>query len=295
MQHMHWQLQLISIYLTICDFWKRGISASVKRYSNYSQYALSDEEVATIFIFGILSGHTTVRNIHTYTQRHLLDWFPALGGYEAFNYRLNRIADGFIGLCEHLVAHEQAVTGPVDWVIDSVPVILAGAKRSSSGKVANDMANKGFCSSKDLYFYGVKVHLIGKVRDSTIPFPCFFGVAPASVNDNQMLKQIAPQIPEGRLFGDKAYRDAEHEQLLRKQNLILLTPIKKIKNQHSFPGYETFSRWVSSIRQPIESFFNWIQEKTKIQNASKVRSANGLKVHIFGRIAAALLCMILPR
>lgn len=292
---MHWQLQLISIYLTTCEFWKRGISASVKRYSNYSQYALSDEEVATIFIFGILSGHTTVRNIHTYAHRHLMDWFPTLGGYESFNYRLNRIADGFIALCEHLVACNQTNSSFVDLVIDSVPVILAGPKRSSRGKVATDMADKGFCSSKDLYFYGVKIHLIGQVRESTIPFPCFFGVAPASENDNQMLKQIAPKLSNGRLFCDKAYRDAEHKQLLLGQNIELLTPIKKIKNQYSFPGYETFSRWVSSIRQPIESFFNWIQEKTKIQNASKVRSTNGLKVHIFGRIAAALLCMILPQ
>ena len=146
-----------------------------------------------------------------------------------------------------------------------------------------------------LYFYGVKIHLVGQVRESTIPFPCFFGVAPASENDNQMLKQIAPKLSNGRLFCDKAYCDAEHKKLLLGQNIELLTPIKKIKNQYSFPGYETFSRWVSSVRQPIESFFNWIQEKTKIQNASKVRSTNGLKVHIFGRIAAALLCMILPQ
>ena len=228
---MHWQLQLISIYLTTCDFWKKGISASVKRYSNYSQYALSDEEVATVFIFGILSGHTTIRNVHTYAQRHLMDWFPTLGGYEAFNYRLNRIAEGFTALCEYLVAQGQTITSAVDWVVDSVPVILAGAPRSSRGKVANDMANKGFCSSKDLFFHGVKIHFIGKVRDSTIPFHCFFGVAPASENDNQMLKQIGNRLYNGRLFGDKAYCDTEHEKLLQEQNIVLLTPIKKIKKK----------------------------------------------------------------
>ncbi|MHB1104890.1 MAG: hypothetical protein ACYCZ2_00890 [Lutibacter sp.] len=43
---------------------------------------------------------------------------------------------------------------------------------------------------------------------------------------------------------------------------------------------------VSAIRQPIESFFNWINEKTQIQNASKVRSFKGLIVHIFGKLPA---------
>jgi len=48
---------------------------------------------------------------------------------------------------------------------------------------------------------------------------------------------------------------------------------------------------VSRVRQPIESLFNWIQEKTHIQVASKVRSSKGLIVHIFGRLAAALFLL----
>ena len=45
---------------------------------------------------------------------------------------------------------------------------------------------------------------------------------------------------------------------------------------------------ISRVRQPIESLFNWIEEKTHIQVASKVRSYEGLMVHVFGKIAAAL-------
>jgi hypothetical protein len=48
---------------------------------------------------------------------------------------------------------------------------------------------------------------------------------------------------------------------------------------------------VSRIRQPIEALFGWIQEKTGIQTASKVRSERGLMVHVFGRIAAAMLLL----
>jgi hypothetical protein len=45
---------------------------------------------------------------------------------------------------------------------------------------------------------------------------------------------------------------------------------------------------VSRLRQPIESLVNWLEEKTGIERASKVRSYNGLMVHVFGRLAAAL-------
>jgi hypothetical protein len=50
---------------------------------------------------------------------------------------------------------------------------------------------------------------------------------------------------------------------------------------------------VSRIRQPIESLFSWIREKTGIQTASKMRSSEGLMVHAFGRFAAAMLLLAL--
>jgi hypothetical protein len=43
------------------------------------------------------------------------------------------------------------------------------------------------------------------------------------------------------------------------------------------------------VRQPIEALFAWIEEKTGIECASKVRSYRGLKVYIFGKLAVALL------
>jgi hypothetical protein len=47
------------------------------------------------------------------------------------------------------------------------------------------------------------------------------------------------------------------------------------------------------MRQPIESLFNWIDEKTGIQRASKVRSYQGLLVHAFSRLAATMLLFAL--
>lgn len=47
------------------------------------------------------------------------------------------------------------------------------------------------------------------------------------------------------------------------------------------------------VRQPIEFLFNWIEQKTGIQQASKVRSYRGLLVHIFGRLAAAFFILAL--
>lgn len=52
------------------------------------------------------------------------------------------------------------------------------------------------------------------------------------------------------------------------------------------------NRLVRKIRQPIESLFNWIIEKTGIQKASKVRSTDALLIHCWGKLVFALLLLV---
>ena len=58
-------------------------------------------------------------------------------------------------------------------------------------------------------------------------------------------------------------------------NSEMLTPIKGVKgmsdeNKQFNKADDLFSTAVSRVRQPIESLFNWLIEKTDIQRASKV-------------------------
>ena len=92
-------------------------------------------------------------------------------------------------------------------------------------------------------------------------------------------------------YADKAYQ-VESEPIHEEKHMTLYTPVKKEKGQAFL---DTADQWlstaISQIRQPIESFFNGVNEKTGIQLASKVRSYRGLMVHVFGRLAAAIYIM----
>jgi hypothetical protein len=67
----------------------------------------------------------------------------------------------------------------------------------------------------------------------------------------------------------------------------MMTPVKGVKGQcqenknRDKTADDLFSVAVSKVRQPIESFFNWLIQKTEIQRATKVRSSKGLLIHIF--------------
>lgn len=84
------------------------------------------------------------------------------------------------------------------------------------------------------------------------------------------------------------------ERLSETQALELITPVKKKKGQKTLSAADKlYSEAIGRMRQPIESLFSWIDEKTGIQRASKVRSYRGLLVHVFGRLAAAMLILAL--
>ena len=127
----------------------------------------------------------------------------------------------------------------------------------------------------------------------TIPFPEIFRITSADENDLTAARLIFSKVFNRFIIGDKIYADMNlNEVMKREQNTEMITPIKKKKGQEFLDSADKlFSTAVSKIRQPMESFFQWLNEKTGIQNASKVRSTKGLFVHIFGRISVALFLL----
>jgi len=291
---MDWQIRLIVLYVFICDQYHKELWIHCQRFTNNNNPEFTDEEVITIFLYGIMQRRFEIKGIYNYTADHLSDWYPNLPSYEAFLQRLNRLSGIFPLLTERILDCFSG-TGllPNVRLIDSFPVVIANAKRSSRAKVANGFANKGYCSSKGIWYYGVKVHILGIKRTGTLPLADFIGITPASDHDLNAFRQISPYLDNCRLFADMAYIDELEKQMLKEREADIHTPVKKKKGQQFLELFDQlFSTSVSRVRQPIESLFNWIQEKTNVQMASKVRSYNGLMVHVFGRLAAAMFIMI---
>lgn len=292
---MDWQTLLITIFMYISEQYKNHLWPFCQRMSNNSNPKFTDEELLTIFIYGIMKKRFELKDIHNYARNHLMEWFPHLPSYVAFVQRLNRFDSLFPILIELILKDfpESEISQQIR-LIDSMPIILANAKRSSRAKVANQFANKGYCASKGIYYYGVKIHILGLKREKILPLPVYIGLTPASDHDLSTFYQIAHLLRWGEVYADKAYIDEILRQLLEKEQQVKLnTPVKKKKGQAKLELFDQLlSTSVSRIRQPIESLFSWIQEKLKIQIASKVRSYKGLMVHVFGRLASAMFMLV---
>lgn len=258
------------------------------------QPTITAPELMTIYLFGQLNGHFKKRHIYSFINHYWADWFPALPSYQAFNRRLNLLEAHFQTVFAHLLTHlnkEQKTFG-VDHLIDSMPIISAIGSKSKRAKVAQAVAATGFCAVKQTNFHGVRLHLIARRKTGKLPRPTQMWLRQGNVHDLTALKEQAHLPTNMTLFADKAYvgRDfKKHLQASRQINLI--TPIKKPKKKQLSTDEKSYNKMVSSIRQPIESFFKWLIDKTDIQRASAVRSTDGLLVHCIGKLSFALLLL----
>lgn len=289
--------KLVRIYFYICDKFEE-LQFYCERFSNNNDPEFTDQEIMTIYLYAMHhEGHTKIKQIHRFALEYLISWFPKLGSYQAFNNRLNKLGGAFTRLVEILLADFQPGDCCLNQsLLDSMPIITCSGKRS--GKVAREIADKGFCSTKGIYYYGLKLHLLGFRRIGKLPHPEQILFTPASVNDVTVFREAWSLIENRTFFGDKIYFVNDlNENMLKHQNSETLAPIKAVKGmddiikQRIKAADDLFSKAVSRIRQPVEALFNWLIEKADIQKASKVRSTKGLMVHAFGRLASAFITL----
>jgi hypothetical protein len=272
-----------------------------QRFSNNSTPEFTDQEVMTIYLFATTEQKCfKIKDIYLFAKEYMHSWFPKLPSYQAFNNRLNRLSEAFktlaIGLFTCYMPEDCDLTISLT---DSMPIVTCKGK-NRKGKVAREVVDKGYCSTKNMYYYGLKLHLLGFRRPGTIPFPEVIGFTADSENDLTAFKELfGDYIYDRVIFGDRIFSDKPYFDIkAEKQNIQMLTPVKLVKGeaecirQREKAYRDLYGKAVSTIRQPVEALFNWLNEKTKIQEAQKVRSTNGLMVHIFGKIAAAFIFLI---
>ena len=119
------ELELIQIYMYICDLYGQELKYYCQRYSNNSNPAFTDQEIMTIYLFaGHCQKYSQIRDIHGFASEYLSSWFPELPSYQTFNLRLNRLSEAFRVLSERLISSFM----PADCdkgisLVDSLPII----------------------------------------------------------------------------------------------------------------------------------------------------------------------------
>ncbi|MCS3705911.1 hypothetical protein GGP62_000885 [Salinibacter ruber] len=215
---------LVRIYLFICQRYRGRLAAVAQRQSNNADPTFTDEEVlktaTASYVFGLIKKRKTISEIHEYVGEHFSEWFPDLSSYQSYNRRLNRLSAVFAPLVEEVLSEIGCTKTrkEVVRIADSMPIMLAKGQRASGAEVASDrLASVGYCSSKDTFFHGVKLHLVVERRSEKLPVPERAGLTPGGENDLRALRRVLPTIEGGVLCGDKAYCDGPLKERLAEE------------------------------------------------------------------------------
>jgi len=285
--------QLIQLYLFVCQIYDTRSTTCFQRASNNSKPDFTDQELVCIWFFGHLNEKFQKKQIYNFILDYWADWFPLLPSYQTFCYRLNLLEQTFQSIGAELFAHCRAEQTPeLDHLIDSFPVMLAQNGHAYSAKVAREVADVGYCAAKKTYFHGVRLHVIAGKRFERLPNPSQIWLCEASIHDLTAAKEQHLELPNTTLIADLAYPEPDFRHTLNKQNTSLYTGCKKPKGADLTKSEKYHNRLISKFRQPIESLFDWINEKTQIQRAGKVRSADGLMLHCWGKLAVAFYLLV---
>ena len=167
-------IKLIALYYYIYECYNTELCWHCQRFSNHPQPDFTDEELLTIYIFCVSEKEKfEVKSIYQHTPKYLHSWFLKLPSYQAFCNRLNRLTAVFpvLVMCLLRDLDQQEIEVDIS-LLDSMPIITCSGKRA--GKVAPQLTDKGYCSTKKLHYYSAKLHSIAFHRPGTLPMPEFF-------------------------------------------------------------------------------------------------------------------------
>jgi hypothetical protein len=139
-------------------------------------------------------------------------------------------------------------------IIDSFPMPACQPYKSKVCKLYHGKEYLGYCCSKKLKYYGLKIHVL---VDETGFIEAFL-MTPASVNDVKAFSWMNLDLPgNSKIYGDKAYTSYLVEDLLLELDNIQLLPLRKsnLKRQHNYKVDQKIKR----TRPMVETSISAIQ------------------------------------
>jgi len=218
-----------------------------------SQVKINNAEVMTVLLTAaaFFGGH--IRKSSNFLREH--GYIPDIISESRLNRRLHAIDYSvwkslFFIISEIFKKRNQGR----EYILDSFPVPVCDNIRISRARIFKGEEYRGYIASKKRYFYGLRVHMIVTAQKE----PVEFLFAPGADADISVYKQLNFDLPPGSVcYGDKAYNDYQHEDMLKELANIIFRPIRKKNSLRAVEPAEV-RRAEQYTRRHIETGFSMI-------------------------------------
>ena len=250
--------------------------------------ACSDSELIAICLIGECLGWDVETELLSQMQAHR-DKFPILPEQSRFNRRRRNLM-WIINEMRRMMLAQMDLFWDEQCVLDSlpIPVVQFHLAPQSRGNWSAHGANYGKVSSKKMTVFGFKLHMLITIGGLILDFE----LAPASVGDLAIGRELLEEHCNRIVIGDKAYISAAVADELWQHNRIrLLTkPRSNQKKQISASA----RRLYDSVRQIIETVNSQLGAQFSIET-NHAHTFRGLCARLYTKLTAHTLCIYINR
>jgi hypothetical protein len=274
------KIQLTRIFCEIDDFYRtfeKSLPKNLLATSNSIHFpwkvppcTLSPSEMMTLVVAFHLSNYRTFKHFYQHVHQYWRAEFPGLVSYPRFVALQPYL---LVPLCLYLNSRKGPITGIA--FIDSTSLVVCHNRRIHSHRVFKDLAKRGKNSIG--WFFGFKLHLIINDRGDLLAFK----LTPANTDDRTPVPEMTRGM-WGKLFGDKGYISQALFELLFKQNLQLITKIKKNMKNKLMPMADKI---LLRKRALIETVNDQLKNISPVEH-TRHRSITGFMLNLLGALVA---------
>jgi len=209
------------------------------------QGLITDHELIALAVAQAATGICSDRQFLGVIDRLLPGWFPHLPDQTQYNRRLRRLAPSIATV--QLQVAELIAEDPIR-LVDGTLIACANYPGCASKSEFAGHASYGYCPSKSLFVWGMRLVLIADVKGTPVGYDL---VGPKTGQERDSAWQLACAQPGSIMFADGGFWGAEYERTMSLINVTLITP-----NKHKLGARPPSEIAKARIRLVVESVFS---------------------------------------
>lgn len=274
---------IIAVFLIVCEQYGIIKQQYGLRRGGFAP-ALSDEEVITMEICGEYFKLECDKEMFAYFSSHYRHFFPKLKDRSLFVRQAAHLWHVKSLIQKRLTAVSDEINDPVQ-VIDTIPLPVCVITRAGRDRCFKGEADFGYCSAKDMHYYGFKLGL----RISRLGMITHYSLLPARPHDIQSLETLLEGF-EGIAPADKGFIDKfRQSSLLKRHGILVVTPPRK-NMKTTLP--EPLLKFCRRIRRRIETVGSQLTGRFKVDHI-RVHDIQHFQHRLIRKILAHTVCVFI--
>jgi hypothetical protein len=271
------EMQIIAIYCLLDDY-----IFSI-RHKDWPNAKLSTSEVMLTNVIGMRFFYGNIETARKFLIEH--GYIKNLSK-SALNRRIHQIPmKWWEEILEFIQKLKNLGTLPLEYIVDAFPVSVCRNIRIRNCRIYQGEDFRGYNVSKREYFYGLKVTVIAS-QDGC---PLRVILCPGREHDSVPFKLMDRNLPQGsKIYGDSAYVDYEHQDMLEEVEKIKLIAEPKSNSLRPIDLHDYVN--LKHIRKFIEGAFGVISRL--MPRKIHATTPNGFEIKVVGFLVAAAMNFI---